>query len=50
MIAHVAGAPVEETLLPFLATSGSMLFLAAADGVRKTHTGKPTQPEKAKSQ
>jgi predicted dithiol-disulfide oxidoreductase (DUF899 family) len=29
VIAHVAGVPVEETLLPFLATSGSMFFLAA---------------------
>jgi hypothetical protein len=28
VIAHIGGAPVEETLLPFLATGGSMFFLA----------------------
>ena len=29
MIGHVGGAPIEELLLPFLATSGTMLVVAA---------------------
>jgi hypothetical protein len=45
VIAHVGGAPVEETLLPFLATSGSLFFLAArlafAKGRRNTKTDAP---------
>jgi hypothetical protein len=45
VIAHVGGAPVEETLLPFLATSGSMFFLAArlafARARRKANTDAP---------
>ena len=29
MTAHVAGAPVEELLVPFLATGGTMFLVAA---------------------
>jgi hypothetical protein len=49
VIAHVAGAPIEETLLPFLATGGSMFFLAA----RMAFTGrrkKATTTGRRKSQ
>jgi hypothetical protein len=45
VIAHIGGAAVEETLLPLLATSGSVFFLAArlafARGRRKTRTDAP---------
>jgi hypothetical protein len=35
-IAHVAGAPVEELLLPFLATSGTMFLVAARVAFTRT--------------
>jgi hypothetical protein len=43
--AHVAGAPVEELLIPFLATGGTMLLVAARAAfsrtIRKDTTKRP---------
>jgi hypothetical protein len=41
MIGHVGGAPIEELLLPFLASSGTMLVVAA-----KVTFGKAAKREK----
>ena len=42
MIGHVGGAPIEELLLPFLATSGTMLVVAAkVTFTRATRRGSP---------
>ena len=34
--AHVAGVPVEELLVPFLATGGTMLLVAARAAIART--------------
>jgi hypothetical protein len=48
MIAHVAGAPVEELLIPFLATGGTMFLVAARLGFTRA-LRKPPRSEREPS-